>query len=217
MPPVVHSFDPPERFVAGTVGEPGERTFFLQARSGSLLTSVALEKQQVQILAERMDELLDQVAAEQGAHGPFGHADPPAEPVEGEPGASTGDDRPLDQPIEAEFRAGTITLSWDPADGRVVVEVFPVAETAAAGASDDLPGEVPGEIPDEGVELGHDVVEPEPDEVFLVRMPFDMARAFARRATTVVAAGRPPCPFCGGPIDPEGHLCPRANGFLRGA
>src|SRR6478752_2027745 len=56
--PVVHEFDPPERFVAGTVGEPGARTFFLQARSGPRLVSVALEKEQVAVLAERIDELL---------------------------------------------------------------------------------------------------------------------------------------------------------------
>ena len=61
--PVVHGFDPPERFVAGTVGPPGQRTFFLQARSGARLVSVALEKQQVQALAERIDELLDEVMA----------------------------------------------------------------------------------------------------------------------------------------------------------
>ena len=48
--PVVHGFDPPERFVAGTVGEPGQRTFFLQARSGARMVSVALEKQQVAAL-----------------------------------------------------------------------------------------------------------------------------------------------------------------------
>ncbi len=59
--PVVHAFDPPERFVTGTVGEPGSRTFFLQARSGSRLVSVSLEKQQVAALAERVDELLDEV------------------------------------------------------------------------------------------------------------------------------------------------------------
>jgi uncharacterized repeat protein (TIGR03847 family) len=61
--PVIHEFDPPERFVAGTVGEPGARTFFLQARSGPRLVSVALEKQQVVVLAERVDELLDEVMA----------------------------------------------------------------------------------------------------------------------------------------------------------
>ena len=63
MAPVVHGFDPPERFVAGTVGPPGQRTFFLQARAGARVVSVALEKQQVAALAERIDELLDEVMA----------------------------------------------------------------------------------------------------------------------------------------------------------
>ncbi|MGB0098675.1 MAG: DUF3090 family protein, partial [Nocardioides sp.] len=61
MAPLVHGFDPPDRFVAGTVGPPGQRTFFLQARRGPRLVSVALEKQQVEALAERIDELLDEV------------------------------------------------------------------------------------------------------------------------------------------------------------
>ncbi len=61
MASVIHSFDPPERFVAGTVGPPGQRTFFLQARAGTRVTSVALEKQQVSVLAERIDELLDEL------------------------------------------------------------------------------------------------------------------------------------------------------------
>ena len=54
----VHAFEPPERFVAGTVGAPGERTFFLQARGGGRLVSVALEKVQVSLLAEKLEELL---------------------------------------------------------------------------------------------------------------------------------------------------------------
>ena len=61
MATVIHSFDPPERFVAGTVGPPGQRTFFLQARSGARVTTVALEKQQVSVLAERIEELLDEL------------------------------------------------------------------------------------------------------------------------------------------------------------
>src|SRR3546814_13448473 len=59
--PVVHSFDPPDRFVAGTVGEPGQRTFFLQARAGTRLVSVSLEKPQVTVLADRIDDLLDEL------------------------------------------------------------------------------------------------------------------------------------------------------------
>jgi uncharacterized repeat protein (TIGR03847 family) len=186
---LVHGFDPPERFVTGTVGEPGQRTFFLQARSGSHLVTVALEKQQVAALAERIDELLDEVMASQG-----GAATVPAvAPLDLE------DAEPLEQPIEEEFRAGTMTLSWDPNDARVVIEVFPFSEAAVVS-------------PDQ---VEEDFEEPEPDELLLVRIPAGAARAFVKRATQVLGAGRPSCPFCGSPVDPEGHLCVRMNGFRR--
>ena len=61
MPRRRYLFDPPERFVAGTVGDPGNRTFFLQAREGERVVSVALEKVQVAVLAERLGELLDEL------------------------------------------------------------------------------------------------------------------------------------------------------------
>lgn len=189
MSPVVHGFDPPERFVAGTVGPPGGRTFFLQARSGQRVVTVALEKQQVQALAERVDELLDEVMRSQGSATLI----PAVAPV----GLEDAD--PLDQPIEEEFRAGTMTLSWDPADERVVIEVFPFTEAAVVS-------------PDQ---LDEDIEEPEPDEIFLVRIAPGVARAFVKRASQVLDAGRPSCPFCGNPIDPDGHLCVRANGFRR--
>lgn len=191
MSPVVHSFDPPERFVAGTVGPPGQRTFFLQARSGARVTSVALEKQQVSVLAERIEEILDDVMRA----GVGATTIPAVAPVDLE------DSEPLELPIVEEFRAGTMTLSWDVADERVVVEVFPFIEDAAT--EPDQPEE--------------EVDEPEPEEVLLVRLPAGLARAFTKRAASVVAAGRAPCPFCGGPIDPAGHLCPRANGYRRTA
>jgi uncharacterized repeat protein (TIGR03847 family) len=191
MASVVHSFDPPERFVVGTVGEPGGRTFFLQARAGNRVTTDALEKQQVEILGERMDELLDELR-QTGAT---------IIPVDTPPGLL--DNEPLEQPIEEEFRAGTITLSWDSEDARVVVEVFPVTDAEVQLTADE----------EELLEMP--IEPPEPEEVFVVRLPAAMARAFAGRAATVVAAGRASCPFCGGPMDPEGHLCPRANGFRR--
>ncbi len=187
--PVVHRFDPPERFVAGTVGEPGARTFFLQAREGPRLVSVALEKQQVTALAERMDELLDELMNDSRVRAVI----PAVPPLASEDGA------PLDQPIEEEFRAGTMTLSWDPDDERIVVEVFPYTEAAVVDPA----------------QVGEDLTEPEPEEVFLVRLSAAAARAFVKRAELVVGAGRPSCPFCGHPIDPDGHLCVRANGFRR--
>src|SRR3954465_3603363 len=112
--PLIHGFDPPERFVTGTVGEPGQRTFFLQAREGLRITSVSLEKQQVAALAERIDQLLDEVMAT----GDNASVIPAVMPV------GLEDSHPLEQPIEEEFRAGTMTLSWDPEDERVVIEVF---------------------------------------------------------------------------------------------
>src|SRR5689334_8772729 len=194
MPPLVHRFDPPERFIAGTVGEPGQRTFFLQARAGTRVTSVALEKQQVEILGERIDELLDELMSAGGVATVI----PAITPVE------QVDSGPLDQPIVEEFRAGTITLSWDVEDERIVVEVFPVVEVDVPIEADE----------DDLVDLPID--EPEPEELFIVRMTPAQARVFANRAATVVSAGRPACQFCGGPVDPAGHLCPRANGFRRG-
>ncbi|HTW16870.1 MAG TPA: DUF3090 domain-containing protein [Nocardioides sp.] len=187
--PLVHGFDPPERFVTGTVGPPGSRTFFLQARSGARLVSVALEKQQVAALAERVDELLDDVMS----------SDELATVIPAVAPLGLDDTAPLEQPIEEEFRAGTMTLSWDPADERVVIEVFPFSEAAVV-------------TPDQ---LDEEIIEPEPDEVLVVRLTPGAARAFVKRSAQVLDAGRPSCPFCGNPIDPDGHLCVRANGFRR--
>ena len=61
MPRRRYLFDPPERFVAGTVGQPGDRTFFLQARDGVRVVSVVLEKVQVAVLADRLGELLSEL------------------------------------------------------------------------------------------------------------------------------------------------------------
>ena len=189
--PLVHAFDPPERFVAGTVGEPGQRTFFLQARQGVRMVTVGLEKQQVIALSERLDELLDELM--RASDDLLVPALTPRDLV---------DNEPLEQPIEEEFRAGTMTLSWDGDDQRVVIEVFPFTE-AAVVSPDQL-----------GDDLG-DLTEPEPEEILLVRLTAAAARAFVERARTVVGAGRPDCPFCGNPVDPDGHLCVRANGFRR--
>ena len=189
--PLIHGFDPPERFVTGTVGEPGQRTFFLQARSGARITSVSLEKQQVAALTERIDQLLDEVMTSDTTQSVI----PAVAPL------GLEDSDPLEQPIEEEFRAGTMTLSWDPDDERVVIEVFPYTEAAVVSPE----------------QLNEELTEPEPDEVFLVRIDAGSARAFVKRAAQVLDAGRPSCPFCGNPIDPDGHLCVRANGFRRRA
>lgn len=190
----VYDYDPPDRFVAGTVGQPGSRTFFLQARIGTRLTSVALEKTQVSVLAERVDELLDEVLRRTGGTA----AVPALAPTEAE------DNGPLDTPIEEEFRVGTMSLAWDGDSQRVVIECF--AEGTPTDDEEDEAAEGAAEDVDEDAD---------PGAVLRVTLTGATARAFAKRALAVVAAGRPPCPFCAGPLDPEGHICPRANGYRR--
>src|SRR5688500_9217938 len=97
----VHAFEPPERFVAGTVGEPGDRTFYLQARGGGRVISVALEKVQVSLLAEKLEELLLEANKRFGVDLPEA-----ALPV-------VQDNEPLDSPVDEEFRVGTLGLAFD--------------------------------------------------------------------------------------------------------
>jgi len=182
----VLEFDPPDRFVAGTVGPPGQRTFFLQVSDGPRLATVSLEKQQLSTLADRVNNLLDDFAAGEAA-------DVVAKAFE--------DTAPLATPIEDEFRVGTMSLGWD-AERRVVI-------VECHDGQEEL------EVDEEG----EPTLEPEHSEDFetVLRVVIEPApaRAFARRCSKVVAAGRPPCPFCGGPLDPTGHICPRANGYKR--
>ncbi|MER5866545.1 DUF3090 domain-containing protein [Kitasatospora sp. NPDC002040] len=185
----VHFYDQPERFVAGTVGQPGARAFFLQASARGRITSVLLEKAQVAALAERVEQVLDEALRRTD-----GEADiPPVAPAE------LIDTAPLDLPLEQEFRVGTMALAWDSNDECLVVEAQAVTEAEEEGEDDTSSFE------DE--EHGPDLLR--------VRLSGAMARVFAKRALDLVAAGRKPCPFCNLPLDPEGHLCPRANGYRR--
>jgi uncharacterized repeat protein (TIGR03847 family) len=191
---LVHRYDAPDRFVAGTVGQPGERTFFLQAREGNRITSVACEKQQVSVLAEHLDKVLDEVVRRSA-----GEIDvPPAS-------ASARDVDPLDAPITEEFRVGTMTIAWDPSIDRIVIELFSNVDT-----EEDEPGADPAA---RQAEAENDEINA--DEVFVVKITASYARDFVARAQALVAAGRPPCPFCLQPLDPKGHVCPRANGYRR--
>ena len=190
---LVHRYDAPDRFVAGTVGQPGERTFFLQAREGNRMTSVVCEKQQVSVLAEHLDRVLDEVQRRSA-----GQVDvPPASSM-------ASDTDPLDAPINEEFRVGTMTIAWDPSIDRIVIELFSNVDVD----DEERPEETSSSAAEESDEI-------EADEVFVVKITASYARDFVARAQALVAAGRPSCPFCLQPIDPRGHICPRANGYRR--
>ncbi|MEW1655457.1 MULTISPECIES: DUF3090 domain-containing protein [unclassified Streptomyces] len=192
----VFFYDLPDRFVAGTVGLPGRRSFFLQATAGGRTTSVALEKTQVAALAERIDELLDEVVRRSGGSAPVPAVSP----------AEMADTAPLQAPVEEEFRVGTMALAWDGEDERMIVEAQALVELEADSDED---------LADAEERLLQDDENGPP--MLRVRLTGTMARAFAKRALDVVNAGRPPCPLCSLPLDPEGHVCPRQNGYRRDA
>ncbi len=170
----IFDFQNPERFVAGTVGMPGERTFYLQAKEGIKISSISLEKSQVALLAERILNLLKEMNL------------PPKSVI------LKVDDAPLDLPLMDDFRVGVISIAWDPQTQHLIIE-------AQAGESEEV--------------VDHQITEG-PD-LFRVTLTSSMAKSFALRSNALVKAGRPPCQFCGNPLDPSAHLCPRANGYRR--
>lgn len=182
MARIISIFDPAERFVVGTVGEPGERSFFLQARSGHRLTSVLLEKSQVIAIADRLEILLRELRRLD-----------PALMIE----RMAPDDQPLEAPIMEEFRVGIVSLSWLSEREMVSIELQAVNENAP-----------------QSEEVFQDDDSDAPDLLRVILTP-SQTDAFVKRADVVVNAGRPPCPFCGLALDPQGHVCPRANGYRR--
>src|SRR5260370_31323034 len=182
----VYTFDPPERFGAGTVGEPGQRAFYLQATASGRVTSVALQKGQVSQLAERLDELLDEVLRRTGGSA----AIPAVAP------AALADDGPLEQPLMEDFRVGAIALAWDGDSERVIIEAQELSDEPIEPLAEDLPEGGPA--------------------ILRVTITAAAPRAVARRALQLVVQGRPPCPLCGLPLDASGHICPRQNGHRLG-
>lgn len=167
-----YQFFQPERFITGTVGQPGERAFFIQLRTGAQIFSVAVEKAQVQAIVARLDVMISEIKKTE-----------PLISIE----KTAQDDGPLDSPVDPEFQVGAISLAWDDQTKLISLELYELEE-------DEVDSE--GEVAEIFITLG-------------------MAAAFVVRSKAVISAGRLPCPFCGIPIDPRGHLCPRANGYRR--
>jgi len=185
---MVIELDPVDRITAGAVGEPGARTFFLQGRKGSQLVTLLVEKQQVQLLAASVVEILARVAGEGEPELPD---ELPDEAME------------LEEPLVPEWRAGRLAIGYEEDRDMLVLEVEEL-----------LPDEEPGEEPEAGASISApNLGEDEPDagkvRFWATR---DQMLALARHGVAVCASGRPTCQFCGNPIDAEGHTCPAMNG-----
>jgi uncharacterized repeat protein (TIGR03847 family) len=150
----------PERITVGTVGPVGDRVFLLQCRQGPLLLTLKMEKQQVAVMADYMARIVRDRRR---------------------PG-QLPEDAGLEEPAEPAWVVGTIGVSYDESDDRLVLvieELVPEEETGA---------------------------------IARLSISREQAAGFAIQATRLVEAGRPPCPLCGSPLDPSGHECPRTNG-----
>jgi uncharacterized repeat protein (TIGR03847 family) len=154
--------------VSGAVGEPGQRTFFLQTQSRDGVHTVKCEKGQVAALAEHLQRLLADLPST---------GSPEVFPTE------------LQPPLEPRFVLGTIGLAYDADADRLII----VLEELVV-ADEDEP---------EDPELEHDGLR--------LELTRDSAASFCARSFEIVAAGRPACRWCGQPIDPDGHACPRMN------
>jgi hypothetical protein len=178
-------FDPPDRFLAGTTGEPGKRIFHLQAIGGGHATTVVVEKTQVAILARRIAEMLKDLGEGSALRIPA--SDSPLSLSQPK----------LTEPFEASFRVGTIALAWDPSVGRLILEF-----------RDDMSEEEASDAPPP--------INDSPDGPDVLRVSLTVAAAlnFAEQSLQLAAAGRPPCPNCGVPLEATGHRCARKAAYL---
>jgi uncharacterized repeat protein (TIGR03847 family) len=164
-------FDQPARCIIGTIGMPGERTFYWQIKQERDLISIKLEKQQAAIIAEQIDNLLDE------------NFDKDID--SGRQSSTPNDINPLDLPIIDEFNLLGLGIHLN--ENQLKISLNLSSSTSAEDAERAV-------------------------EVVLSRT---MARDFCARTRLVVAAGRAICPFCELPIEVNGHLCIRANGYRR--
>ncbi len=177
---MLRTFTDVSRFTVGTVGLPGERTFYLQLNSGNTVISASLEKSQVAALSERLEYMLKEIRL--------------VHPLAPRP-QLIRDSLPLEMPVMDEFRIGSIAIFFDEDTQLIQIDLREVNTN-----DEDLDDESP---------LLEDI------QVIRLFISPSQAKTFHDRAELVISAGRQPCPFCGFPIDPQGHLCARANGYRR--
>jgi hypothetical protein len=188
-----------------------------------MLITLLVEKQQVQLLAASVIEILARVGKET---------------AEGPPEEEMG----LEGPIEPSFRVGRLSIGYEEARDLLLLEVaelLPEEEgryeeliqaRGATGLEAIGPELVVGYEAEEEAEQEEEEEEgpteeelraiealesmEEPDEGNQVRMwaSREQMLSLARHAAAVSARGRPRCPMCGNPMDPEGHACPALNG-----
>jgi uncharacterized repeat protein (TIGR03847 family) len=195
-------FEAPDFFTTGTVGVPGRRTFYLQAREAGSVVTLKLEKEQIRALAEYLAKLLNDLP------------DPGALPR----------DMALLEPVSEAWVVGSLGVAYDEAADRILIVAEELSEEAEEEEDDDDDEATEESAAEEGpraVRAPAEAVEPpepgEPPDTAKARFRLTrpQAAAFVERARSLVQAGRPSCRLCGLPMDPDGHTCPGTNGHVR--
>ena len=153
-----------DRITAGAVGEPGERTFFLQAREGDRTVTILVEKEQVELLGTSILEILATVGRETG---------------EGPPSDELG----LEPPLEPLWRAGRLSIGYAEERDLMLLEIEELVEQDEPEDEPEDQPEAEGSSEDEG---------PEPGRVRLWASREQML-ALARHGAAVAERGRPSC------------------------
>lgn len=197
-------FESPDFFTTGTVGVPGRRTFYLQAREAGSVVTLKLEKEQIRALAEYLAKLLNDLPK------------PEALPR----------DMALLEPVNEAWVVGSLGVAYDEAADRILIVAEELSEEAEDDGEDDDEETAEETAPEEGPRGARAPAEPpEPAEAAEPSEPPDTAKArfrltrpqaaaFVERARSLVQAGRPSCRLCGLPMDPDGHTCPGTNGHV---
>jgi uncharacterized repeat protein (TIGR03847 family) len=194
-------FEAPDFFTTGTVGVPGRRTFYLQAREAGNVVTLKLEKEQIRALAEYLAKLLNDLP---------------------KPGALPRD-MALLEPVSEAWVVGSLGVAYDESADRILIVAEELTEETEEDEDeeDDEPAEgtTVEESPQAAGASAEPAEPPEPPESpdtakARFRLTRPQAAAFVERARSLVQAGRPSCRFCGLPIDPDGHTCPGTNGHV---
>ena len=185
-------FAAPDLFTAGTIGPPGQRVFYLQAREGNTLVTLKCEKEQVRVLGEYLARLLERLS---------------------KPAPAPAGDLALVEPLTPAWVVGSIGVGYDEDSDRVLLVIEEVAEGGEAeeAEGEDEP-EVAVEIAAESSAAGEDSAAEGDRASGRVRLTRAQVAAFVGRAQSLIEAGRPTCRLCGRPMNPGGHRCARTNG-----
>ncbi len=168
MPRELYDLNPVSHITTDAIGEPGDRTFYLQASQQDTLVTLVVEKEQVYALTISIAQMLEELSKRH--------------PVSVDEQAIGQYDLTLRDPIEPAFRVGQLGLGYDEESDMLILVAQELTE--------------------------------EPEEMSATRFwaTREQMKALSEHGRQVVQSGRPTCPLCGQPIDPQGHFCPRRNG-----